>query len=713
MIKSNSLKYIIYSSIIFVLILVFLRSCSTKDKVQHVLEISGENAKELEATLNHFKTDTLKYKAAEFLIENMPGHYSKATVEMENDNHLQALNLLNAAASAKEHSFLSDTFNGSLWRISKGDTLIRIRNLVGNMRVAKLKEACRDINTIKADWLTNHIQKAFSRWRYGSLYDLEKFKIFSETLLPYRYDIESLNTPNGYPEKIEQRLFSKTEVPDAVTVVRTLSNYFKNIKKLVKQIDYPSNLGFFNILKWNALSCNEQVQLSAKILNNTGLPTYIDTTPSWFNRTSGHSWCTVVDSSGNHHPFSPWWQSIDSANNTSSFQKNYFKRTTKVYRRTYASQKHSAIHFKKKNEVVYPFFNTPFLKDVTDEYHNVASFNILLPDFNSKAENLAYLSVFVGDKWQPIDWGVVKDKKINFRKVPLGFIYAVCSFKNDIVRPLTTPFYLEAENFTRKIEPLGDKKDKLTVFEKFPEKEQFITLREDLINSKFQASNNAKFQYADHLYVFDSMPENFIKEIKVSSQKRYRYVRFIPENGVATNMAIMEYYSLDNDNRELDKGSMPYILKLKDTLLLHKKSNLHKLNGVLISNNPNASLGRLSKGFDGNMESYSKDRWVGIDFGTPKQIDAIRYAARNANNRVNIGDVYRLFYYDGGWIKHSEQKAKYNFLTFTNVPSGTMYWLRNLTKGKEELPFVFYKGKQLFVNYDDLSNVFKDLKRNN
>jgi BirA family biotin operon repressor/biotin-[acetyl-CoA-carboxylase] ligase len=48
----------------------------------------------------------------------------------------------------------------------------------------------------KADWLTNHIQKAFSRWRYGSLYDLEKFKIFSETLLPYRYDIESLNTPN-------------------------------------------------------------------------------------------------------------------------------------------------------------------------------------------------------------------------------------------------------------------------------------------------------------------------------------------------------------------------------------------------------------------------------------------------------------------------------------------------------------------------------------
>lgn len=43
------------------------------------------------------------------------------------------------------------------------------------------------------------------------------------------------------------------------------------------------------------------------------------------------------------------------------------------------------------------------------------------------------------------------------------------------------------------------------------------------------------------------------------------------------------------------------------------------------------------------------------------------------------------------------QIAKDNYLTFEKVPSGTVYWLSNLTRGQEELPFYYIDGRQRFL----------------
>lgn len=44
--------------------------------LEYALVAAGKNRPELEYVLSYYKDDTLKLKAAEFLIENMPGHYS-------------------------------------------------------------------------------------------------------------------------------------------------------------------------------------------------------------------------------------------------------------------------------------------------------------------------------------------------------------------------------------------------------------------------------------------------------------------------------------------------------------------------------------------------------------------------------------------------------------------------------------------------------------
>ena len=66
---------------LFLLILVYLFSGCRKNPVllEEVLAYSGANRPELEKVIAHYARnpeDSLKLRAAVFLIENMPGHYA-------------------------------------------------------------------------------------------------------------------------------------------------------------------------------------------------------------------------------------------------------------------------------------------------------------------------------------------------------------------------------------------------------------------------------------------------------------------------------------------------------------------------------------------------------------------------------------------------------------------------------------------------------------
>ena len=63
---------------ITLLILFCFIRCKESD-LNRALSMAGDNADELEAVLDYYShdpKDSLKYRAALFLIENMPGHYS-------------------------------------------------------------------------------------------------------------------------------------------------------------------------------------------------------------------------------------------------------------------------------------------------------------------------------------------------------------------------------------------------------------------------------------------------------------------------------------------------------------------------------------------------------------------------------------------------------------------------------------------------------------
>ena len=106
------------------------------------------------------------------------------------------------------------------------------------------------------------------------------------------------------------------------------------------------------------------------------------------------------------------------------------------------------------------------------------------------------------------------------------------------------------------------------------------------------------------------------------------------------------------------------------------------------------------KAFDKNKLTYYFSKkpfsWIGIEFTKPLLIDSIYYLPRNDNNGIDIGDTYELFFWDRGWRSLGRQVAEKEYLVYENVPNGALFWLRNLTKGKEERIFTYENGGQVW-----------------
>ena len=91
------------------------------------------------------------------------------------------------------------------------------------------------------------------------------------------------------------------------------------------------------------------------------------------------------------------------------------------------------------------------------------------------------------------------------------------------------------------------------------------------------------------------------------------------------------------------------------------------------------------------------DAWVGLDFGEPVKIDHISYTPRGDGNDVTPGDTHELLYWcSGQWISLGKRVANDIVLVYEDVPVNTIYWIRNLSRGKDERIFTYENGEQVW-----------------
>nr|WP_320058906.1 RICIN domain-containing protein [uncultured Bacteroides sp.] len=188
------------NNILFVCVLFSLLSCDklpselrnkVSEEVLEALDEAGTNRQELERVLLHYDKnpqDSLKFKAACFLIQNMKGYYS---ITGEDANKLE-----------------------ELYRIM-GRALPDARSTIYNRGVDSLKIKFNfhkqlDLQYIRANFLIQHIDQAFNSWEDTPWHSNYSFDAFCEYVLPYRVYEEKLSLWRPLIEKQFKHQLNKT-----------------------------------------------------------------------------------------------------------------------------------------------------------------------------------------------------------------------------------------------------------------------------------------------------------------------------------------------------------------------------------------------------------------------------------------------------------------------------------------------------------------------
>lgn len=500
-----------------------------------------------------------------------------------------------------------------------------------------------DIKHIKADYLIHHIDNAFHLWATRPWLEELSFNDFLEYLLPYRigneildYWCDSLDT--GQEKHLQEAIQYFDD--------RKFSIY--NISKQISDhaLTFNAKVNSVADIPFNTSECVFVSRLQLLAFRMAGIPATTDYVPCWADMNGFHEWTVVIDP-----------KKLDILPGQLET-----KNAPKVFRRTYSMNE---IPLAEENEYIPPFFRDPFNRDVTHKYQATSDVTVE-GDIAGHPVNHAYLAIFNDRQLRVVDWGKVRRDKATFHDLGRNIIYFPVYYDDDNQKNFSYPFVLRANGTTTSLHP--DKKHLQTVklTRKYPLHGNKVYHGNALVGARFRCSNDRSFKDSRLIHEIVANPNMYPTIVPVDTAHKYRYWLFDHTKMVE----LSEWIFKDNHgNTIVGKGIDP----------IGESSNIDKI-------------------FDGNFLSYGRlSRQFIIDFGSPVSISEMHYLPRNDANGMYPGNEYELFYFDqNGWQSLGSKLATGYEITFDSVPSNAVYWLQNLTTGKEERIFTIQDGKQRF-----------------
>lgn len=650
------MNYIAKILIINILILFFFACKGNQSKLEYAFESAGENRKELEKVLEHYKDDSLKLKAAIFLIENMPYYFSYK------GDGIEALKRLKEKEVKKAY----------------GTRIYPTAELsAGNLK----KEY--DVKSIMADYLIENIDLAFMAWEQRAWSKYISFDDFCEWVLPYRIKNEPLERwRKVYYEKYAPVLDSIYQGTDIVEAAYKMREYLNN-EGFEFDNFHTICLGALFSLNTRLGSCVEYSDLNTYVMRALGLPVTTDFLLISPTHRGAHTWNVLRDTTQQDIAFL--------YSGTKPTRKPINRKLGKVYRNCFqiTDEKVPGMY---QNPDVPGTLQNPFIKDVTERYFGKNEATI---DISRNKEKYAYLGMFSQSKWIPVDIAVSQNGKATFKNLDLFVIYQPLFYsKEEKATPAGYPFMFDGKK-TYCLIPDSTHKIRMKLKRKFMMREEIVYYLQCMDGVKIEASNDKNFKNATLLYeVKGAMQDNY-NILRPESKNKFRYVRYSAPIRIPAYLAELSFY---RDSLAKDKLSASIY-----------DSNHNQLNSKREINNL----------FDYNPLTYytlnDNQKQLIFDFGKPEHIESIFLVPRNDDNFVWPGDTYELFYNNGkkGWISMGKQTATGNKLYYDNVPSKALYVLRNLTKGKEELVFCYANNQQYFPPEDNRADWLEEYDSGN
>ena len=494
--------------IIYIIFCTFLISCGQYNAEQeNALKLAGENRHELEKVLYHYSqnpSDSLKLRAATFLIENMPGHYT----------------LEGSLIDAYREKIYSDTIASYF---AKKSLDISLSYMDQFRHTANKKE---DVQNIKADFLIRHIDRSFENLNsYSWLEDLP-FELFLEYVLPYRFANEQLDlwidslhiSPDGLQELAQKDNIKYS--PTGATSNLRFSEPTVNLRP-----DFIQKLFHQNIYS-DCHHISLQENFNSRALCS---PSTIDFILHYANRNGYHYWNKIV---------SPEFKN-------SEVRGAFERKTAKVYRKTYSN--HSSIK-PGTTEYIPEFFKDPFHLDVSSEYLYTTDVSIHIPKKLENSPHYAYLCVFNNLTWNPIAIGEITSSTAKFRDMGKNLVYFPAYYRRKKLTPINYPFIFNSRGEIKHLVPDTNNLQKLVLTRKYPSNSNLYYYISALTKLSVEAANQPSFQNPDTLLRSLSSMGAYC-EGKINTDKKYRYWRISHPH----SLSFAELFFLDSRG-ELVRG---------------------------------------------------------------------------------------------------------------------------------------------------------------
>ena len=434
---------------IMVLLAIFMPGCAGRyGGLRYALNSAGSNRCQLQDVLDFYADSSWqKRRAARFLVENMPAHYSYA-----DSNRLcyyaMAGNILQSGLTPEQQRdsmlYLSEqVFQGMELQTVSDNTIISSDYLIKNIeRAFALKDSC--------PW-TAHIV----------------FDEFLEYILPYKcVELQELDAWkdtlwNRYSGGLASAAYNDVEYGTAMWAAELLRT---------EVLDSIGRYGLYDRSGYPLLSAElmtrqtfgdipDYALLAASVMRSHGVPVAIDQTPVGARYEAPTRWFTILDDRCMWQP-SEW----DLSTNI-GWGFFPYERGPKVFRLCYS------INPERKQYMSHSIYGYPFdlgVQDVTDRYFLTSDLNVPVDRkvAHNIVENYAYIASAVRTGkdgiqkgsfrqpmkvrpepvgWKIVDFGPMKHGKAFFSKMGREVMYLVLGYDGHGLIPVTDPFILHKD----------------------------------------------------------------------------------------------------------------------------------------------------------------------------------------------------------------------------------------------------------------------------
>jgi hypothetical protein len=387
-------------------------------RIEAALGKSGANRDEIARFLATYESsgDPEKRDAARWLVANMDGH-GFARIEL-------------CASDGRELGFNALSY-GSL-----GEAQAKLDELEKAHPGSEFRqvEFLPDLEHARAELLAAHLEGAFDAWRNLPWAKSISYEAFREHILPYRGSNEPLEAWRAPAAKRLEPLVREMRGAGLVDVravgekVRATSHPWVGFSDLYYV--HPTDQGWTEMCEMKRGRCEDITNMVSFAMRSVATMCASDYTPWWAASDNNHAWEVVLDEKGEG-------------------RAGLAGRAAKVYRKTFAHQESSLGAIKREDETVPRWLASTHYIDVTAQYQPVSAVTVRL-EKPPEGQRFAYVAVFNGGAWRPIDWGRIVDApgigtNAAFRALGRNICYLPMFHVDGADVPAGPPFVLDAD----------------------------------------------------------------------------------------------------------------------------------------------------------------------------------------------------------------------------------------------------------------------------